>query len=237
MDSEAGTVIKDTHGITLTVKGDRFVKSGRRARLQETYNLEYVQGKVACPKLYGYHQEGDVVSIEMEYVKGKTLSEIWQTIDDKQRQRVVDNIIREIHKLHEFSNGDSRTRGINDTTIHDLLLGEMRFDDEAALNNHLVGRAKNSVKMAYLVRNMLPTSSRFCLSHGFLFSCHIIVKEDMDVVFVSWGHLGFLPEYWDAVKLFTLSSVRDELTYDIATRLNTSDSTIAAFKSIYSTMF
>ncbi|KAJ2807818.1 hypothetical protein H4R21_000329 [Coemansia helicoidea] len=66
---------------------------GRRVHLQEAHYLEYVQGKVACPRLYGYHQNGDEVFVEMEYVKGKTLSEIWPKLSDKRRQSVADNII------------------------------------------------------------------------------------------------------------------------------------------------
>ncbi|KAJ2764268.1 hypothetical protein IWQ57_005228, partial [Coemansia nantahalensis] len=93
MDAETGSVIYDSHGITLTVKDDRLVKSGPEVHLQEAHNLEYVQGKVACPRFYGYHLKGNEVFIEMEYVKGKTLSEIWPKLSDKRRQSVAYNII------------------------------------------------------------------------------------------------------------------------------------------------
>ncbi|KAJ2763292.1 hypothetical protein IWQ56_004865, partial [Coemansia nantahalensis] len=206
MDAETGTVIYDSHGITLTVKGDRLVKSGPEVRLQEAHNLEYVQGKVACPKLYEYHQEGEEVFIEMEYIKGKTLRNIWPTLDDEQRQRVTDNIIREMRRLHEVSNGDSRTCGINDTVIHGLLRDDgVRFEDENALNEYLVTFAKENISMEYLLRSLLPVSTRFCLSHGNLYSRNIAVKDDMSVVFINWATMGFLPEYWDAMMMFTVT--------------------------------
>ncbi|KAJ2807954.1 hypothetical protein H4R21_000275 [Coemansia helicoidea] len=237
MDAETGSVIYDSHGITLTAKGDRLVKSGPEVRLQEAHNLEYVQGKVACPKLYGYHQEGEEVFIEMEYIKGKKLRNIWPTLDDEQRQRVTDNIIREMRRLHEVSNGDSRTCGINDTVIHGLLIGEAKFEDETALNEHLVSLAKEHAKMEYLVRSLLPASTRFCLNHGSLYPLSIMVKDDMSVVFIDWATMGFLPEYWDAMTMFTLAPVDAKMSYDIAAAFDVSDSTLAAFHTIWAMLF
>ncbi|KAJ2771817.1 hypothetical protein IWQ57_002039 [Coemansia nantahalensis] len=238
MDAEAGSVIYDSHGVTLTVKGDRLVKSGPEVRLQEAHNLEYVQGKVACPKLYGYHQKGDEVFIEMEYIQGKTLRNIWPTLDDEQRQRVTDNIIREMRRLHEVSNGDSRTCGINDTVIHGLLRDDgVRFEDENALNEYLVSFAKEHAKMEYLLRSLLPVNTRFCLNHGNLYSRNIVVKDDMSVVFINWGTMGFLPEYWDAMMMFTVTPVDAKLSYDAAAAFDVSDSTLAAFHTIWAMLF
>ncbi|KAJ2801966.1 hypothetical protein H4R21_002603 [Coemansia helicoidea] len=237
MDAKAITLKNGEFGVALTVKGDRVVKYGRKVRLQEAYNLEYVQGKVACPKLYGYHQKGDDVFIEMEHIKGKTLSEIWSTLDDEQRQRVADNIIREVRRLHEFSNGDSRTCGITGGAISDALLGDMHFDDEQELNKHIGAKATYNDTIRALVRNLLPTNSRFCLSHGDLHSGNIMVKADMSVVFVDWATLGFLPEYWDAMKLFLIPTRDKGTPLAVVERLHVDPKTLAAHQLVLHTMF
>ncbi|KAJ2770311.1 hypothetical protein IWQ57_002720 [Coemansia nantahalensis] len=237
MDAETGTVIHDSHSVTLTVKGDRLVKSGTKVHLQEAYNLEYVQGKVACPKLYGYHQKGDEVFIEMEHIKGKTLRNIWPTLDDEQQQRVADNIIREMRRLHEFSNGESRTCGITGGAIPDGLLGDMHFDDEKELNKYIGAKATYDDTIRALVRNLLPTNSRFCLSHGDLHSGNIMVKADMSVVFVDWATLGFLPEYWDAMKLFIIQNCGNTIPVAVAEQMYVDPKALAAHQLVVHTMF
>ncbi|KAJ2775352.1 hypothetical protein IWQ56_000129 [Coemansia nantahalensis] len=238
MDTAEEREIKhDGPGVTLIVKGDRLFKSGRKVRVQEAYNLEYVQGKVACPKLYGYHQEGDVVSIEMEYIKGETLEDIWPTLDDEQRRRVADNVIREMRRLHEFSNGDSRTCSITGGAIFVPVMEEMHFEDEQELNKHIAAQVVYDKSICPLVHGLLPTNSRFCLSHGDLHADNIMVKEDMSVVFIDWANLGFLPEYWDAMKLFLIAPHKDDMSLWVVDPMRIDPKTLAAHQFVLMSKF
>ncbi|KAJ1732793.1 hypothetical protein LPJ61_001883 [Coemansia biformis] len=224
-------------GVRVSVKGERFVKAGSKVRLQEAYNLEYVQGKVACPKLYRYYQQGDEVVIEMEYVPGETLRAIWPTLDNDQKQCVVDNITNEIRKLRAFGSGDTSTCGINNTIVHSEWFGEFNLKDEQELNKRVASTVQFNPKVQALVQRLLPTSSRFCLGHGNLYDVNIIVKEDMSIVFVGWECMGFFPEYWDPMMLFILSR-RDKKMIDQATsNMNVDNSILAAFHIILVIMF
>ncbi|ODV59745.1 kinase-like protein [Ascoidea rubescens DSM 1968] len=191
----------------IKIVGDRVIKC---TSLQEARNLEYVQNKVSCPKIYDYYTKNSKFYIEMEYIPGKTLCDIWPELSEEQKQIVTDNILNELNKLRKETLNE--ICGINNTVIDDPLFEQMRFKSEKELNKHISSMVQTSKRSNRLIYEVLPTDSKICLSHGELSYNNIIVRENLAVVFINWHCMGFLPEYWDLMKAFIYNSSNDEVS-------------------------
>ncbi|ODV57811.1 uncharacterized protein ASCRUDRAFT_24845, partial [Ascoidea rubescens DSM 1968] len=143
---------------------------------------------VSCPKIYEHYTKDSKFYIEMEYIPGKTLCDIWPELSEEQKQIVTDNILNELNKLKKETSNE--ICGIDGNNFRDPLFGHLKFESERAFNKYISSKIRNK------------RISRIFLSHGELSSRNIIVKEDLSVVFVNWHCMGFLPEYWDLMKTF-----------------------------------
>ncbi|ODV57799.1 kinase-like protein [Ascoidea rubescens DSM 1968] len=187
------------------IVGDRVIKC---TTLQEARNLEYVQNKVSCPKIYDYYTKDSKFYIEMEYIAGKTLYDILPELSEEQKQTVTDNIVNELNKLKEETSNE--ICGIDGTTIYGPLIDHMKFESEREFNKHISSYLKIDPRLVRFGELVLPTDSIICLRHGDL-NCHnIIVKDDMSVVLIDWEYMAFLPEYWDLMKLFLVGPMDNE---------------------------
>jgi hypothetical protein len=144
--------------------------------------------------------------IEMGYVEGTTLEEVWDEMSQDQRLDIAHQlrdllrIMRTLPPLPGFIGAFNRdilidTRGF-DTFIRPACKNEEEF------NLYLTNDEEIPTPIQEGFRQGIGTHHRIVFTHCDIAPRNIMVRDNRIIGFLDWEVAGWYPAYWDYVKFF-----------------------------------
>lgn len=173
--------------------------------------MQYVAShtKIPIPKLHAIHILNQRIYIEMEFVRGDTLSVAWRrdgglTLD--QKNAIFADIKQHITALRElpapeddlvssayqnpaidYRVGQRFFGPVNHHDFHSLVRGHLRMEDVRPFLGDEVDKVHTSHYQTHF-------------THADLAPRNIIVRNGRVVSIIDWGFAGWYPEYWEFTK-------------------------------------
>ncbi|RAL08561.1 phosphotransferase enzyme family protein [Aspergillus homomorphus CBS 101889] len=184
-----------------------FVKWGGSVQLSEAQSLyairQFLKGDVPVPEVYGWHTEGNVRYIYMEYVNGTSLEQVWRIMTIFQCLRQVEQ-----HPKDPFV-GNVTKGPLYDRAFHVNYMHEAGpFATVRDFHDWFTSLHRRPMSDPYSVpvepfRYDLPDDCAIKFTHGDLHRSNIIVTPTPPyriLAVVDWEQSGWLPEYWESRK-------------------------------------
>lgn len=174
------------------------------------------------PRMLDHTTNDGLLSIEMDFVEGKTLLEEWSGLSTEQKLDIAKQlreILTAIRSLEPGPEGKGISSSVGgparDLRIYSCFEGGP-FPTEAAFNDWLVAETYRSTpsNVVAAFREQMRDDHRIVFAHGDLGQQNIIIRDGKVVALVDWEYAGWFPEYWDFIKFFTRgSSAKDWCEY------------------------
>lgn len=159
---------------------------------------------IPVPDVYGFGKRSGETYIEMEYIEGNTLEDVWESLShetriDMARQlgRLV-KIMRALPPPPNFIGGfaldELRDFRHNDVFVRPACRNEEEFNAYLTEEPQIPA----SVKRAFL--RGIGTAHKIVFSHCDLAPRNIMVRDNRIVALIDWEAAGWYPEYWEYVK-------------------------------------
>ncbi|KAI0521259.1 kinase-like domain-containing protein [Xylaria bambusicola] len=217
--------------------GQHYVaKYGEITRPIEGENMIFAREhlKSVVPRLFAIYQrprrrkrEPAITYLIMEYIDGPPLSEVWDTMGEPERIRVVDSlhgtlqIIRNIPPPDYF--GGLGMAKFNDDIFSDEddppEAGYGPFKTESELINALVSRYRSKAgdrlrHAADYYQRVLPHvlqgSGKPVFTHGDLQPKNIMIGTRGKVMIIDWEASGWYPIWWEYATTMDASNLKDD---------------------------
>ncbi|KAF2006804.1 kinase-like protein [Amniculicola lignicola CBS 123094] len=196
---------------------DAIAKSGSRVLPREEAALRLV-GKlsdVPVPEvLYSHYSElgGDLF---MSLIPGSTLKDLWDSLDEKTKERLCHDIwsligkIRQIPKPPECNNfflcsADGSCS--QDVYVEDLKSPPQPLVNDAAVRARIFERYYHFYGRRYTeeeILAMLPHSQSSVFTHGDIAPQNIMVDSHTHKItgLIDWEFAGWYPDYWEYLRI------------------------------------
>ena len=164
-------------------------KENENKFLKEIEFYKHNENNPYIPKLYSYHvseNEKDYSYIVIEFVKGKTLYNVWHTLDEKERKEVIENIVNLMKSFHSIKG----KRYDWSNYIKDKLIHNFNFCREKNIFT------SSELELAeYILKNMNKylASNDFRLIHSDIHFDNIIMKEDKSLKLIDFETSMYAP--------------------------------------------
>lgn len=185
--------------------GNLLVKSGR-IRSQEAQTLRFIATNttIPVPKVHDVHwEDGKVVAIVMDYMPGKSLEEVWDTLDSNQKLSIADELHSYINQLRTLK-GDY----IGAIDRGKAIIGQIAsiegdpFDSEQQFNEFILGDIVKSAPdlLRHYAKFALMDNHEIVSIHSDLAPRNILVEGGRVTAILDWEYAGWYPEYWEYVQ-------------------------------------
>jgi hypothetical protein len=105
-----------------------FAKWGSAVQISEAQCLyaisRFFKGFVPAPEVYGWRTDGEEKFIYMEYVRGRTLEQVWDNMEPEDRVRICRELRRAFDHLRQFEQ-DPQDKFIGVSILHILRMRSM----------------------------------------------------------------------------------------------------------------
>ncbi|KAJ3580069.1 hypothetical protein NPX13_g490 [Xylaria arbuscula] len=190
--------------------------------------------KSVVPRLYAIYQRprpkrsSPITYIVMEYVHGRPLSEIWSTIGDTERTKIINSLRDSLRILRSITPPDyfgslGRTK-LNDeifsaTGEHENRTTTGPFKTESDLIHALILRYRKEVgdrlhHKADFFQHVLPKTlqgdGKPVFTHGDLQRKNIIVGSGGSITIIDWQPSGWYPVWWEYVITMETEDWKDD---------------------------
>ncbi|BCS11415.1 phosphotransferase enzyme family protein [Aspergillus luchuensis] len=171
---------------------------------------------VPVPEVYGWRTEGEVIYIYMEYVKGKTLEQAWDTMAEEDKTsichelRIICDRLRQLEQDPEDTFvGNIAQNPIYDRTFSINHLHEAGpFPTVRQFHDWFTFLPRRRMSEPYSVpieayRYGLPDHCAIKFTHGDLHRSNILVTSSPPyrvMAIIDWEQSGWLPAYWEVRK-------------------------------------
>lgn len=152
--------------------------------------------------------------IEMDFVDGECLEDVWPSLDGKQKQSIAEQL-RDIvttmrqrrHCLDTIGSLGGPARDVRRFSVHDggVIYNEAEFNDFVL---DFVPNTPSIVRDA--LTPLMGVNSQILFTHGDLSPRNIIVKGDRIQALLDWACAGWYPEYWEYVKFVDRPTACDD---------------------------
>lgn len=158
------------------------------------------------------HGDDDQIAMISDYVPGKTLGEVWHSLNERQRDSIKDQLKIQIRLFRKCT--QQYIGRINRQPARNLYQGIRReynlgsFDSEAEFDEWCLQRVKKGNFFNFIkkhrwqrtlskLRKESSSSTKFVLTNGDLFPRNIMVDDDGEKItgILDWENSGFFPEY------------------------------------------
>ena len=197
-----GTVLSNNESRVIRVGENIAVKFGEEVVPEEAEALKFVKSStsIPVPEVFGVLKRGKVCYIVLEYIAGRTLTDIWPTLSVESKN----NISKKLKGCFEDLNGISGKYigGIGFKGSLDPLFDEVEkgpFESEEAMRKQ-IGAALEKVDYPNFARfapMMLSTGNSIVFCHGDISPDNIKVSDDQILAVIGWKYAGFYPEQWE----------------------------------------
>ncbi|CAK7245296.1 MAG: hypothetical protein STHCBS139747_006872 [Sporothrix thermara] len=213
-DLDADATILQSAGRIITLHpGNILKKTGRRVFLGEADAMRVAAaGGVPVPHIYGSETTpAGLRRLTMSYVAGETLAAVWHGLSAAEKRayarqlRDILTTMRAIAPPPDGYIGACDGAGMRDGRPYDTFTapachGETEFN--RYLMSCLHSKTPPLVRDAFARRLAQQPAHRIVLTHGDLAPRNILVRDGAIVALIDWEDSGWLPEYWEYVKLF-----------------------------------
>lgn len=175
----------------------------------ELDGLKYVaqHTSIPIPRVHRTHGIDGRLFIEMEYIQGATLGDIWASIEKEKKEEIIQQIAAYIHQLLLLEPPEKGIVGsANLGPGLDYRVGYRLFGPFSSIDNfHSFLRGQIPLEDSTKVYSEVVTKChtrqyRTCFTHADICLRNIIVRDDGVVVLVDWQFAGWYPEYWEFTK-------------------------------------
>ena len=189
------------------------IKAGKHIRLQEVDALRVAaEAKLPVPRVYDFGTRPDGLNfIKMDYIDGKSLDNVWPTMDDDERKSITRQLRALVDQMRSVEAppqtiGGCDGKEMRDTRSH-MTYYAPSCTDEAAFNEYLLGAMdkRNPKVISDALAARLRADHRTVLTHSDLAPRNIMVKDGKIVALIDWEEAGWYPEYWEFVNFFQRS--------------------------------
>ena len=153
--------------------------------------------------------------LEMDFMPGRTLRDVWTGLDDQTKDRVCYDIwhlvdqIRAVKRPDDLRPGLYRT--IDGSPSFDPLLGDRndlapREIDDDTLRSRMYLRYIAHNGLSYRdsdnIRESLPQSDKSVFCHGDISPGNLIVDDNANITgVIDWESSGWFPDYWEYAQM------------------------------------
>jgi len=205
-DIENGIIISDEHSAKIVkVRQNLVVKYGKWIRIEEAEAINFVSENtsVPVPKIFNSYKIGDIAYIIMEYIKGKTLEELWEDLSNEERLTILSELkgyINQIRNIKGTYIGSVNKKPCIDIRRHSKEGGP--FDTEAEFNEFIISRFHPRINKSLIniIRQTLRTDHKILFTHGDISPRNILIENGHIICILDWECAGFYPEYWEYIK-------------------------------------
>jgi aminoglycoside phosphotransferase (APT) family kinase protein len=177
----------------------------------EVEALRYVAAhtSIPVPKVYKTHQYRGHMYMELEFIQGTDLSEVWSqgTISPEQKRAIMHQIggyIKELRALtppKENFVASAELKEVFDRRIGQEPIGPFNsHDDFHTILRCRVPLNKSLHLFGELVKERHEQKYKTCFTHADLQLRNIIQRGGKVAAIIDWGNAGWYPEYWEYTK-------------------------------------
>lgn len=176
----------------------------------EAEALRYVRRHttIPVPKVYASVNGFGYNFILMERIEGICLPAVWHKLTEQQRDGIIAQLQGYIAQLRSLpSPYGKRVCSAKGGSLWDVRITSSKrigpFEDEADFNDALIEWAEVFIHPQTLstIRPRMRDDHRIFFTHGDMAPRNIIIKDGRVNGLVDWGNSGWLPEYWELVKV------------------------------------
>lgn len=189
------------------------VKTGDCVRLAEAEAMKLVREKttIPVPKVYNAYINNATGHplIVMDFIEGDCLVDIWDGMDDEQKQHVTEQLrdhLSQLRKIEGSFIGSVDGTACEDPLFTDDLGAYGPYENEAMFNQGIVKALKDTLSSGWVdtVCNMAMSMEghKIVMTHSDLSPRNIIVQGSKVVAILDWEYSGYYPDYWEYVKAF-----------------------------------
>ncbi|KAH9908220.1 protein kinase-like domain-containing protein [Xylariomycetidae sp. FL2044] len=219
------TLLHESMGSSLVrVQQGYVIKFGVSVHPIEAHNMLYVAKSttVPVPKVYAIYQcqeqcqeeQCTITYIVMEYVPGKTLLDVWDSLDQARKTSIAQTLRAYFEQLRQLPH-PGYYGNIAGGPPHDDIItvgatsphaAKTSFATEDELINYVIRvySLETGERMAPKVRyyrHVLPTELRGdgdpVFTHNDFQRKNVMVKPDGELVVIDWEYASWLPTYWE----------------------------------------
>ncbi|RHZ49084.1 hypothetical protein CDV55_101117 [Aspergillus turcosus] len=187
------------------VSNNLVVKSGN-LRSHEAQTLRFIATNttIPVPTVHDIHwQDGQVVSIVMDYMPGKRLDEAWDTLDANQKLSIADELHSYINQLRNLK-GDY----IGAIDRGKAIIGQLAsieggpFDSEQQFNEFILGDIVKSAPdiLRHYAKSALLDNHEIVFTHADFAPRNILVEGGHVTAILDWEYAGWYPEHWEYIQ-------------------------------------
>lgn len=227
--------LSDKPGCKVVVVGPYVVKHGIHVSLSEGEVMLHIakSTSVRIPKIYALYRDRNEQKnyIVMEKIQGKTLKEIWPTLEPKAKEVITSQLRTSFDQLRRLPS-PARFCALHGSPLPDALFETHEdpncrtgpFESEEQLNQALLEKyvaseARMEGKAIFYERAWASVFSGHepVFTHGDLQQKNIMVSEDTDrlcVVIIDWETAGWYPSYWEYARaIFACFGFEDDWSF------------------------
>lgn len=200
------------HGSVFVLDGRTVVKMGDNVFHAEAETMRFIRENTSIPvpkvrKVFRDKQTKHL-AIAMQYIEGATLEDVWQDLEDIDRDTVVEQLRCYMDELRNFKGtfiGSIDGTVCNDPYFYHAIGGNGPFPDENEFNQGIVEAMRDDRSTCLLekaselwLKNMNGHES--VLTHNDLEPRNILIDGSEVVGILDWENAGYYPEYWEYCK-------------------------------------
>jgi aminoglycoside phosphotransferase len=163
---------------------------------------------IRVPKVYHTYDRKDGFYIEMEYIRGQTVEEMWATISMEEKDRIIKDLAACVNQLRQL---EPKVLGIGSSDMgqtKDLRLSFQPFGPFKNIEDFHAFVRKNlpleNCKEVFGEEVFLCHSSKYSIrmSHSDICLRNLIIDWQGRLAIIDWEFAGWRPEYWEYTKSF-----------------------------------
>lgn len=161
---------------------------------------------VPVPKVHGVHTTPDgYIYIEMDYIKGDTLSASWRHLSPDQRETIFAQLKQHLCALRALpppSAGVVSSAWSN--PAYDGRIGQQFFGPATVAEFHSQARGHLVEEDLHYIGDEVVrvhgSDYKTVFTHGDLAMRNILVRDGSVAGIIDWAYAGWYPEYWEFTK-------------------------------------
>ena len=164
---------------------------------------------IPVPKVHDVRLEDDkVVGIVMDYMPGKPLDEVWNTLSPSQKQSIAEQLRGYISQLRDLKG--NYIGAIGRGTVSMGKWGPIYggpFDSELEFNQWILSDLHSGLPAPhrYYAERALTDGHEIVFTHSDFSSRNILVDENNDyqvTAILDWEFAGWYPEWWEYFRAY-----------------------------------
>ncbi|KGO72176.1 Aminoglycoside phosphotransferase [Penicillium italicum] len=200
---QEGTVLHSMYGRTVVRLGDNLVVKSGDIRPQEGDALRFIAANttIPVPKVHDIRWEnGKIVALVMDYMPGKRLDEVWDTLDSSQKLSIADELHSYMNQLRELKGDYIGAVGRGKAIMRNISSIEGGpFDTEQQFNEFILGDivAIAPDVLRHYAKFALMDNHEIVFTHSDFAPRNILVEDGRVTAIVDWEYAGWYPAHWE----------------------------------------